>query len=149
MLLMSSGSRKKESRYAYLSEAIASHSQRMWADISSSASHLLYNGLSDSPNRGKCLLRVLCLVRRPVKALDCILLKERSLNLTPRQGPEINSRVCLWVSPRPRHQAHCWLSNQHLIPLRVSCLDSKARLRSHKPENRAVPCDLVGDLITS
>jgi hypothetical protein len=29
------------------------------------------------------------------------LLKERSLALTPRQGPEINSQACLWVSPRP------------------------------------------------
>ena len=33
-----------------------------------------------------------------------------------------------------------------------SCIlsrDSQSRLRSHKPENRAVPCELVGDLITS
>jgi len=32
-LLMSSGSRKKEPRYACLSEARASHSQRMWAEV--------------------------------------------------------------------------------------------------------------------
>jgi hypothetical protein len=32
---MSSGSKKKESRYTCLSEAKASHSQRMWAEVSS------------------------------------------------------------------------------------------------------------------
>jgi len=35
MLLISSGSRKKESRYTCLSEAKASHSQRMWAEFTS------------------------------------------------------------------------------------------------------------------
>jgi len=34
---MSSGSKKKEPRYARLSEAKASHSQRMWAEVSFSA----------------------------------------------------------------------------------------------------------------
>jgi len=57
-------------------------------------------------------------------SIDCILLKYRSLTLTPRQGPEINSRGCLWVSPRPCHHAQCWLSNQRLILLRVSCLET-------------------------
>jgi len=40
VLLMSSGS-EKESRYTCLCEAKASHSQRMWAEVSSSAPHLL------------------------------------------------------------------------------------------------------------
>jgi hypothetical protein len=75
-LLMSSGSNKKEPRYTCLSEAKASHSQRMWAEVSSSAPHLLHNGLSDSPIRWRCLLRVLCPVRRPVTALDWVLLKD-------------------------------------------------------------------------
>ena len=44
-MLMSCGS-KKEPRYACLSEAKASHSHRMWAEVSSSAPHLLYNGLT-------------------------------------------------------------------------------------------------------
>jgi len=35
VLLMSSGSKEKEPRYACLSEARASHSQRMWAEVSS------------------------------------------------------------------------------------------------------------------
>jgi hypothetical protein len=101
ILLMSSGSKKKEPRYTCLSDAKASHSQRMWAEVSSSALHLLHNGLSDSPIRWRCLLRVLCPVRKPVTALDWFPLKDRNLALAPRQGPEISSWACLWVSPRP------------------------------------------------
>ena len=101
---MSSGS-KKEPRYACLSEAKASHSQRMWAEASSAAPRHLHNGLSDSPITWRCLLRVLCPVRRPVTALYCVLLKDRNIALAPRQGPETSSRAYLWVSPRPRHHA--------------------------------------------
>ena len=72
ILLMSSGSRNKKPRYACLSEAKASHSQRMWAEVSSSAPHLLHSGLSDSPVTLRCILRVLCPVSRPVTALDCV-----------------------------------------------------------------------------
>jgi hypothetical protein len=72
ILLISSGSKKKELKYTCLSEAKASQSQRILAEVSSSAAHLPHNGLSDSP-------RVLCLVRRPVKALDCVLSKDRNL----------------------------------------------------------------------
>ena len=104
-----------------LSEAKASHSQRMWAGVSSSAPHLLHSGLSDGPSRWRCLLRVLCPVRRPVTALDCILLKDKNLALAPRQGSEISSRACLWVSPRPQHHTQRWLTNQCLILLRISC----------------------------
>jgi len=77
ILLMSTGS-KKEPRYACLSEAKASHSQRMWAEVSSSTPHL-HSGLSSSPSRWRCLLRVLHVfpVRRPVTALDWVLLKDR------------------------------------------------------------------------
>ena len=49
ILLMSSGSKKKEPRYACLSEAKASHSHRMRAEVSSSSAHLVHSGLSDSP----------------------------------------------------------------------------------------------------
>jgi hypothetical protein len=37
--------------------------------------------------------------------------------------PEINSRACLWVSPRPRHHIEYWLTNQCLILL-ISCLET-------------------------
>jgi hypothetical protein len=129
---MSAGSKKKEPRYACLSEAKTSRSQKLWAEVSSSAPHLLHNGLSDSPIRWRCLVRVLCPVRRPVTALDCVLLKDRNLALTPRQGPEINCRACLWVSPRTRHHIQCWLTNQRLILLRILPRDSQGRLRSDK-----------------
>jgi hypothetical protein len=121
ILLMSSGS--KEPRYTCLSEAEASQSQRMRAEVSS-ATHLLHNRWSVSPIRWNCLLRVFFPVRRPVTAPDCILLKDRSLALTLRQGPKINSWACRWVSPRPRHHTQCWLSNQCLILLRISCLQT-------------------------
>jgi hypothetical protein len=110
--LMSSGSKKKESRYTCLSEAEAAHSQRMWAKVSFSAPYLLHSGLSDSPISWRFLLRVLCPMRRPVRALDYVLLKDRNLALAPRRGPEISSRACIWVSPRPRHQTQCCLTNQ-------------------------------------
>ena len=119
---MSSVSKKKESTYACLSETKVSHSQRMWAEVYSSASHLLHSGLSRSPSWRRCLLRVLCPVRRPVTALDCVLLNDRNLALVPRQGLEINSPACLWVSPRPRHPIQCWLTSQCLI-LCISCLE--------------------------
>jgi hypothetical protein len=63
-------------------------------------------------------------VRKPVTALDCVLLKDRNLALAHREGPEISSRACLWVSPRPRHLTQCWLNNQQLILLRISCLET-------------------------
>jgi len=57
ILLISSGS-KKEPRYACLSEAKASHSHRMWAEVSFSAPHLLHNGMSNSSIRWRRPLRV-------------------------------------------------------------------------------------------
>jgi len=123
MQLMSCGSMKKEPRYACLSEAKVSHSHRMWAEVSSSTPHL-HNGLPDSPIRWRCLLRVLCSVRRPVTATDCVLLKDRNLNLAPRQGSEINSQAWLCVSPRPCHHNQRWLPNQCLTLLRISCLET-------------------------
>jgi len=124
ILLMSHGSKKKKPRYTCLSEAKASHSQRMWVEVSSSAPHLLHSGLSDSPITWRCLLRVLCPVRRPVAALDGVLLKDRNPALAPRQGPEINYRACLRVLPRLHHHTQCLLTNQHLILLLISCLET-------------------------
>jgi hypothetical protein len=96
----------------------------MWAEVSSSAPHFRHSGLSDSPIRWRCLLRVLCPVRRPVTALDCVLLNDRNLALAPRQGPKISSWACLWVSPRPCQHTQCWLTNQRLILLCISCLET-------------------------
>jgi len=69
-LLTSSSSKKKEPSYACLRQAKASHSQRIWAEFSSVTLHPLHDGLSSSHSRWRCLLRVLCPVRRPVTTLD-------------------------------------------------------------------------------
>jgi hypothetical protein len=98
--LISSCCKKKEPKCACLSEARASHSQRIWAEVSSSTPHLLHNGLFDS-----------------------VLLKDKNLALVPRQGPEISSRACLRVSPRTHHHPQCWLVKQRLILL-ISCLET-------------------------
>jgi hypothetical protein len=100
LFFMSSGSKKKEPGCACRSEAKVSQSQRVWAEVSSSVPHFLHSELSDSSISCRYLLRVLRPVRRPVTSLDCVLLKGRNLALAPRQGPEIDSRACLWVSPR-------------------------------------------------
>jgi hypothetical protein len=91
--LIFSDSRKKGPRNSCLSEAKASHRQRIWAKVSSSDPHFLHNGLSMSPTKCRCPLRVLCPVRRPATSLECILLNDKSLAFVPRQGPEINSRA--------------------------------------------------------
>jgi hypothetical protein len=48
-LLMSSGSKKEESRCICPSEAKASHSQKIWVEVSSSAPHPLHTGLLVNP----------------------------------------------------------------------------------------------------
>jgi hypothetical protein len=47
----------------------------MWAEVSSSAPHLLHKGLLVNPIWLRCLLRILCPVQRPITTLDCVLLK--------------------------------------------------------------------------
>jgi len=84
--LISSGSKKKEHRYPCLSEAKASHSHKMWTDVSSSVPHFLQVGLLHSHIIHKCLLKVLYPVRRPVTALDCVLFKDNNRDLVARSG---------------------------------------------------------------
>jgi len=122
--LISSGSRKKELRRICRNEAKASQSQRMWAEVSSFTPHPLHSRLSSSPSRWRCLLRVLCPVRRSVTALDWVLLKDRNLALAPGLGPEINSRACLGVLSMSRQFAQCWLISQWLSLFCVSSLDT-------------------------
>jgi hypothetical protein len=72
ILLISSGSKKKEPRCVCLSEAKASHSQRMWAEVSSSTTHLLHSGMS---------ARRIVLCRKPVTILKvCLNYKQCSIN---------------------------------------------------------------------
>ena len=56
--LISSGSKKKEPRYVYLSEANASHSHKTLTEVSSSVPHFLQVGLFISPIIYRFLLKV-------------------------------------------------------------------------------------------
>jgi hypothetical protein len=121
--LMSSGSKKKEPRYVCLSEAKASHSHKMWTEVSSSVPHFLQVGLLHSPIIYRCLLKVLCPVSRPITTQNCVLLKDNNQTLVARSGPEINSWAGLCVQQGPRHNARCCLSIQRFIFLML-CLET-------------------------
>ena len=115
-LLMSSSSKKKEPRYACLSEVIASHSQKC-------------------EPRSPLLLHTFCTQDCPAAliggdvssaccVLDWVLFKDKNFALAARLGPEINSGACLWVPSRPRHLAQCWLINQRLSLLCILRLET-------------------------
>jgi hypothetical protein len=95
-ILISSGSKKKEPRYACLSEARASHSHKMWNEVSSSVPHFLQVRSLHSPMICKCLLKVLCPVSRPITTPDCVLLKASSQAPIARSGPKLD---CLSYGP--------------------------------------------------
>jgi len=122
--LISSWSKKKKPRYVCLSEAKASHSHKMWTDVSSSVLHFLQMGLLLSPIIYKCLPKVLCPVSRPITTLDCVLLKDNYRALVARSGPEINSQACLCVLQGPSHITRCWISVEHFIFLLIFCLET-------------------------
>ena len=82
--------------------------------------------------------------KETITALDWVLLKDINLALASRPGPEINSRACLWVPPRPRHLAHCWLVNRRLslFFLFITPRDPQGRFRSEESPSRATHCKL-------
>ena len=120
--LISSGFKKKEPRCVCLREAKASHSHKVCSEVSS-IPHFLQVGLLLSPIIYKCLLKVLCPVRRPIKTLDCVPLKDNNQALVARSGPEVNSGACLCVLRGPCHNTRCWFSIQHCICLHIFCLE--------------------------
>ena len=77
-----------------------------------------------SPILYKCLLKMLCPVRRPITTLDRVLLKDNNWALVARSGPEINSWACLCVLQGPRHNTRCWFSIQNFIFLLIFCLET-------------------------
>jgi hypothetical protein len=83
--LVFSGSKKKEPRCACLSEAKASHSHKMWTEVPPSVPHSLQVRLSLSHITYKCLLKLLCPIRRPITTLDCVPLtnNNQALVLSP------------------------------------------------------------------
>ena len=96
ILLMSSGSRKKEPGYMCLSEAKASHSQRMWAEVSSFTPHPLHSGLSSSPNRW-------------IQGLKCSLCRKEQIHQLCHVGLKIH---IFWNVTR----CHWMRSSEHLSP---------------------------------
>jgi len=115
--IISSGSKKKEPRYAWLSEAKASHSHKMWTEVSSSVPHFLQVRLLLNPIMYRCLLGVLSPVRMPVMTLDCVVLKDSNRVFVARLGPEINFRA-------PRHITKWWLPTQNFILFLIFCLET-------------------------
>ena len=123
--LISSRSKKKEPRYACLSGANASHSHRMWTEVSSSVTHFLQVGLLLNPNTYRCL------VRRPVMTLDWVLIKDSNQVFVAVLGHQmlVVHPVCnLVIDILPR------------VP--------KRWLRSYKLLSGTAPCELVNDFIS-
>jgi len=84
---MSSGSKKEEPSYVCLGEAKASHSHKMWNEVSSSVPQFLQVELLHITIIYRCLLKVLCPVSRPITTLDCVLLKDNNRDPVARSGP--------------------------------------------------------------
>ena len=80
-------------RYVCLCAAKASHSYRTCVKVPSSLPHLLRKGLQVSSMKWRCLLRVLCPVRRPITSLDCVLLQGKNPVFVERLGPEIHGAI--------------------------------------------------------
>jgi hypothetical protein len=131
LMLTSSGFGKKEPRCAGLSETKASHSHRTWTEVSSSVTHFLQVGLLLNPITYRCLLRVLCLVRRPVMTLDWVLLKDSNQVFVAVLGHQmlvIHPACNLIIDILPR------------VP--------KGWLRPYKLLSGTAPCELVDDFIS-
>jgi hypothetical protein len=147
--LICSRSKNKEPRYVCLSEAKASHSHKMWTDVSSSVPHFLQVGLLFSPIICTCLLKVLSPVSRPITTLDCVLLKDNNRAPVARLGPDIKSRACLCVLHGPRHNTRCYFSIQRFIFLLIFYLESpKKGLGLTNCWTELSLCELVGDFIS-
>ena len=120
--LISAGSKKKEPRYLCPSGAKASHSHKIWAEVSSSVPHFLPAGSLLRRITCRCLLRVLRQVSRLITALDYVLLKDSNRAPVARLGPEINFRACLCVLQEPRHNVRCWFFIQPFFFCLIFCL---------------------------
>jgi len=108
-----------EAKWECLSEATASHSHKTSAAVSFSAAQLLPEELSIYRNTQRCSFRVLCPVRRPVTAMQFVLLKDSNPFLSVGLGPKIYFQSSLWIRVRTSHTAICWLSIQLFILYRA------------------------------
>jgi hypothetical protein len=75
----------------------------VWTEVSSSAPHLLHNGLLISPFMWRCILRILHVVRSSITTLECVLLKNNNLVFVAGLGTKICFWTCLWMLLRLRH----------------------------------------------
>ena len=132
--LISSGFKKKKPRCVCRSEAKASHSHKMWTEVSSSVPHFQQVGLLLSPIVYKCLLKVLCPVSRAITTLEYVLLKDNNRALVARSGPEISSQACLCVLQGPCHNTRCCFSIQRFIFHLIFCLETPKK--GSGPTNR-------------
>jgi hypothetical protein len=101
ILLMSSAPKQREPSCTCLSEAKASHSRRVWVEVSSSAPHLLHKGKFVSSIKWRFLLRVLGPVRRLITTPDCVLLKDKlmySFKYNQKDATSYNILYCCQCS---------------------------------------------------
>jgi hypothetical protein len=90
-----------------ISEWIQGRTPKMCTEVSPSVPHLLQVRLSLSPITHKCLLKVLCPVRKAITVLDCHPLKNNNQALVASLGLEINSQACLCVLQGTGHNTKC------------------------------------------
>jgi len=106
-------------------------------------------GLPHNSITYRCLLRVLCAVRRPVTTLDCVLLKDSDRTFVARLGA-LNQSLSLSLSTS-RTTPPCQMLVVHpAFNLIVDILlrDTKGQIRSYRLMSGAVPCMLVGSFIS-
>ena len=102
-------------------------------------------GLLLRPIKYECLLRVLCLVRRPVTTLDCFLLKDNNWAFVA--GNQFSSPSQCTTRTTTHYQILVIHSAFNLIS-DILPRPHQRRLRSYKLLNRTALCELVGDFIS-
>jgi hypothetical protein len=100
--------------YVWVKPRLGTHI-KMWAEVSSSAPNLIHKGLLVNPITWRCLLSVLCPVRRPVTTQDCAVLKYKNLVFVVGLGPEISVWGCFWLLLRLHHITKCLLSTRFIL----------------------------------
>ena len=122
----------------------------MWIDVSSSAPHLVHKGLQLSPIKCRCLVRVLCPVRRPVTILGCVLLKDSSLVLIAGLGPQNHlSSLSLSTDKNPPHYHMLVIYPELYLFCYILPRNPQDQFLSNKVVNNSVSCKLVSNFISS
>ena len=96
-----------------------------------------------------CLLQVLCPLKRPITSLGCVLLRDNNRAPVAKLGPEINSQACLCTTRTTPQYQMLLFHPAFCLSFYILPRDPPRRLRSNKPLNSTVSCELVGDFIFS